>query len=47
MFNAMLPPNRIFDGIRVPVFPTDEALERSNVAAAALTTTRHRHGHGA
>jgi hypothetical protein len=47
MFNAMLAPNGIFEGIRVPVFAADEALERSNVAAAALTTTRHRHGHGA
>jgi hypothetical protein len=47
MFNAMLPADRIFDGIRVPVFAADEALERSNVAAAALTTTRHRHRHGA
>jgi hypothetical protein len=47
VFDLMLPSNRIFDGIGVSVFAADEALERPNVPAAALTTTSHRHGDGA
>jgi hypothetical protein len=47
VFDVMLPPHRIFDGVRVPVFAADEALEWSHVAAAVLTATRHRHGDGA
>jgi hypothetical protein len=47
MFDVMLTPHRIFDGVRVPVFAADEALERSHVAAAVFTATRHRHRDGA
>jgi hypothetical protein len=47
MFDVVLPSNRVFDGICVPVLAADEALERSNVAAAIFATTRRRHDHGA
>jgi hypothetical protein len=47
MFDVMFASNRILDGIRVPVFAADEALERSNVSAAVLATSRHRHREGA